>query len=87
MNFGGETIATLSDGLKFGANVGDVYGAKLNSQINVKAQIATQTGVSLMVANNVMTNIDKSGNVRVGIKKNLKSGKRKQRINSPRVIL
>ena len=24
MNFGGETIATLSDGLKFGANVGDV---------------------------------------------------------------
>ncbi|WP_295651219.1 ESPR-type extended signal peptide-containing protein, partial [uncultured Haemophilus sp.] len=36
MNFGGETIATLSDGLKFGANVGDVYGAKLNSQINVK---------------------------------------------------
>ena len=32
MNFGGETIATLSDGLKFGANVGDVYGAKLNSQ-------------------------------------------------------
>ena len=29
MNFGGETIATLSDGLKFGANVGDVYGAKL----------------------------------------------------------
>ena len=27
MNFGGETIATLSDGLKFGANVGDVYGA------------------------------------------------------------
>jgi len=36
MNFGGETIATLSDGLKFGANVGGVYNAKLNSQINVK---------------------------------------------------
>jgi len=62
MNFGGETIATLSDGLKFGANVGGVYNAKLNSQINVKGA----------GGDNVMTNIDKSGNVRVGIKKNLK---------------
>lgn len=72
MNFGGETIATLSDGLKFGANVGDVYGAKLNSQINVKGADGNTNWSEFDGGDNVMTNIDKSGNVRVGIKKNLK---------------
>lgn len=72
MNFGGETIATLSDGLKFGANVGDVYGAKLNSQINVKGADNNTNWSEFDGGDNVMTNIDKSGNVRVGIKKNLK---------------
>ena len=72
MNFGGETIATLSDGLKFGANVGDVYGAKLNSQINVKGADSNTNWSEFDDGDNVMTNIDKSGNVRVGIKKNLK---------------
>ena len=72
MNFGGETIATLSDGLKFGANVGDVYSAKLNSQINVKGADSNTNWSEFDGGDNVMTNIDKSGNVRVGIKKNLK---------------
>ena len=72
MNFGGETIATLSDGLKFGANVGDVYGAKLNSQINVKGADSNTNWSEFDGGDNVMTNIDKSGNVRVGIKRNLK---------------
>ena len=72
MNFGGETIATLSDGLKFGANVGDVYGAKLNSQINVKGADSNTNWSEFDGGDNVMTNIDKSGNVRVGIKKKLK---------------
>ena len=72
MNFGGETIATLSDGLKFGANIGDVYGAKLNSQINVKGADSNTNWSEFDGGDNVMTNIDKSGNVRVGIKKNLK---------------
>ena len=72
MNFGGETVATLSDGLKFGANVGDVYGAKLNSQINVKGADGNTNWSEFDGGDNVMTNIDKSGNVRVGIKKNLK---------------
>ena len=72
MNFGGETIATLSDGLKFGANVGDVYGAKLNSQINVKGADSNTNWSEFDGGDNVMTNIDKSGNIRVGIKKNLK---------------
>ena len=72
MKFGGETIATLSDGLKFGANVGDVYGAKLNSQINVKGADSNTNWSEFDGGDNVMTNIDKSGNVRVGIKKNLK---------------
>ena len=72
MNFGGETIATLSDGLKFGANVGDVYGAKLNSQINVKGADSNTNWSEFDGGDNVMTNIDKSGSVRVGIKKNLK---------------
>jgi len=72
MNFGGETIATLSDGLKFGANVGDVYGAKINSQINVKGADSNTNWSEFDGGDNVMTNIDKSGNVRVGIKKNLK---------------
>ena len=72
MKFGGETIATLSDGLKFGANVGDVYGAKLNSQINVKGADSNTNWSEFDGGDNVMTNIDKSGNIRVGIKKNLK---------------
>ena len=72
MKFGGETIATLSDGLKFGANVGDVYGAKLNSQINVKGADSNTNWSEFDGGDNVMTNIDKSGNVRVAIKKNLK---------------
>ena len=72
MNFGGETIATLSDGLKFGANVGDVYNAKLNSQINVKGADSNTNWSEFDGGDNVMTNIDKSGNVRVAIKKNLK---------------
>ena len=72
MNFGGETIATLSDGLKFGANVGDVYNAKLNSQINVKGADSNTNWSEFDGGDNVMTNIDKSGNIRVGIKKNLK---------------
>ena len=72
MKFGGETIATLSDGLKFGANVGDVYGAKLNSQINVKGADSNTNWGEFDGGDNVMTNIDKSGNVRVAIKKNLK---------------
>ena len=72
MNFGSETIATLSDGLKFGANIGDVYGAKLNSQINVKGADSNTNWSEFDGGDNVMTNIDKSGNIRVGIKKNLK---------------
>ena len=72
MNFGGETIATLSDGLKFGANVGGVYNAKLNSQINVKGADSNTNWSEFDGGDNVMTNIDKSGNVRVGIKRNLK---------------
>ena len=72
MKFGDETVATLSDGLKFGANVGDVYGAKLNSQINVKGADSNTNWSEFDGGDNVMTNIDKSGNVRVGIKKNLK---------------
>ena len=72
MKFGDETIATLSDGLKFGANVGEVYPAKLNSQINVKGADSNTNWSEFDGGDNVMTNIDKSGNVRVGIKKNLK---------------
>ncbi|MGF7454416.1 YadA-like family protein, partial [Pasteurella bettyae] len=72
MKFGGETIATLSDGLKFGANVGDVYPARLNSQINVKGADSNTNWSEFDGGDNVMTNIDKSGNVRVGIKKKLK---------------
>ena len=72
LNFGGETIATLSDGLKFGANVGGVYNAKLNSQINVKGADSNTNWSEFDGGDNVMTNIDKSGNLRVGIKKNLK---------------
>ena len=72
MNFGGETVATLSDGLKFGANVGGVYNAKLNSQINVKGADSNTNWSEFDGGDNVMTNIDKSGNVRVAIKKNLK---------------
>lgn len=72
MKFGDETVATLSDGLKFGANVGDVYGAKLNNQINVKGADNNTNWSEFDGGDNVMTNIDKSGNIRVGIKKNLK---------------
>ncbi|WP_295653777.1 ESPR-type extended signal peptide-containing protein, partial [uncultured Haemophilus sp.] len=63
MKFGDETIATLSDGLKFGANVGEVYPAKLNSQINVKGADSNTNWSEFDGGDNVMTNIDKSGNV------------------------
>ena len=65
MNFGGETVATLSDGLKL-VNVGGVYNAKLNSQINVKGADSNTNWSEFDGGDNVMTNIDKSGNVRVG---------------------
>ncbi|MDQ6578838.1 MAG: adhesin, partial [Haemophilus parainfluenzae] len=55
MNFGGETIATLSDGLKFGANVGGVYNAKLNSQINVKGADSNTNWSEFDGGDNVMT--------------------------------
>jgi len=41
MNFGGETIATLSDGLKFGANVGGVYNA--NVRVGIKKNLKVES--------------------------------------------
>lgn len=43
-----EELATLNDGLKFGANDGTVHNAKLNTQVDVKVKQQTQSGVTLM---------------------------------------
>lgn len=43
-----EELATLNDGLKFGANDGTVHNAKLNTQVDVKGKATNTIWVTLM---------------------------------------
>ena len=71
-----EEVATLNDGLKFGANSGDVHNAKLNSQVNVKGAETNTDWTKFDAGTNIMTQVttDKNtgnGTVTVGLAKDL----------------
>ena len=71
-----EQVATLNDGLKFGANSGDVHNAKLNSQVNVKGAETNTDWTKFDAGTNIMTQVttDKNtgnGTVTVGLAKDL----------------
>ncbi|MCL7791513.1 YadA-like family protein, partial [Pasteurella multocida] len=55
-----EQFATLNDGLKFGANTGDVHDAKLNTRVDVKGKAENTNWANFDAGQNIMTQI--SGN-------------------------
>lgn len=65
-----EFVATLNDGLKFAANKGDVYNAKLNNQINVVGHADNQDWTKFDAGKNIMTSIENS-TITVGLAKSL----------------
>ena len=65
-----EEVATLNDGLKFGANAGTVHDAKLNTQVNVKGAAANADWTKFDAGKNIMTNID-GNTITVGLAKDL----------------
>ncbi|HHW7579569.1 TPA: YadA-like family protein [Mannheimia haemolytica] len=67
---GEEEVATLNDGLKFGANTGDVHNAKLNTQVNVKGAEANQDWSKFDQGQNIMTQIS-GNNITVALAKNV----------------
>ncbi|QIM67417.1 hypothetical protein A4G16_08595 [Mannheimia granulomatis] len=52
-----EEVATLNDGLKFGANAGAVHSAKLNTQVDVKGAAENTDWTKFDAGKNVMTQI------------------------------
>ncbi|MGC7590025.1 ESPR-type extended signal peptide-containing protein [Bisgaard Taxon 46] len=65
-----EFVATLNDGLKFGANTGNVRNAKLNSQIDVKGDVNNKDWAKFDAGKNIMTSIT-DGTITVGLAKAL----------------
>ena len=53
-----EEVATLNDGLKFGANSGNVHNAKLNSQVDVKGAATNTDWGKFDGGKNIMTQIN-----------------------------
>ncbi|HDX1178845.1 TPA: YadA-like family protein [Pasteurella multocida] len=53
-----EELATLNDGLKFGANDGTVHNAKLNTQVDVKGKATNTTWGNFDEGQNIMTQIN-----------------------------
>ncbi|HED4454790.1 TPA: YadA-like family protein [Pasteurella multocida] len=53
-----EELATLNDGLKFGANTGTVHNAKLNTQVDVKGATANTVWDNFDKGQNIMTQIN-----------------------------
>ena len=58
LKVGNENVATLNDGLKFGANSGDVHSAKLNTQVNVKGHKDNSDWGKFDEGKNVMTKVE-----------------------------
>ncbi|UZV74757.1 YadA-like family protein [Pasteurella multocida] len=56
--YGNEEVATLNDGLKFGANAGDVHNAKLNTQVDVKGATANTVWDNFDKGQNIMTRVE-----------------------------
>ncbi|HDR1564454.1 TPA: YadA-like family protein, partial [Pasteurella multocida] len=58
ISYGNEEVATLNDGLKFGANDGTVHNAKLNTQVDVKGKATNTTWGNFDEGQNIMTQIN-----------------------------
>ncbi|MGC6326519.1 YadA-like family protein [Pasteurella multocida] len=66
-----EELATLNDGLKFGANTGDVHNAKLNSRVDVKGAASNTEWEKFDEGQNIMTQIQ-GNTITVALAKALK---------------
>lgn len=65
-----EYVATLNDGLKFGANSGNVYEAKLNNQVDIKGAATNTDWTKFDDGKNIMTQVNGS-TVTVGLAKDV----------------
>ena len=65
-----EYVATLNDGLKFGANSGDVYKAKLNNQVDIKGAATNTDWTKFDGGSNIMTKVE-GNTVTVGLAKDV----------------
>ncbi|XKF17019.1 YadA-like family protein [Halomonas sp. BLK-85] len=67
---GEEEVATLNDGLKFGANDGDVHNAELNTQVDITGAADNDDWSAFDEGQNIMTQVD-DNNITVALAKNL----------------
>ncbi|XWY22024.1 YadA-like family protein [Bisgaard Taxon 45] len=58
ITYGDEEVATLNDGLKFGANAGTIHNAKLNTQVDVKGKAENTQWTDFDAGQNIMTQIN-----------------------------
>ncbi|MDY0498413.1 YadA-like family protein, partial [Pasteurella multocida] len=58
ISYGDEEVATLNDGLKFGANTGTVHNAKLNTQVDVKGAVGNTDWAQFDLGKNIMTKVE-----------------------------
>lgn len=65
-----EYVATLNDGLKFGANSGNVYKAKLNDQVDIKGATTNTDWTKFDGGSNIMTKVE-GNTVTVGLAKDV----------------
>lgn len=65
-----EFVATLNDGLKFGANDGTVHNAKLNTQVNIKGGASNTDWNKFDGGENIMTKVE-GDTVTVGLAKDV----------------
>ncbi|WP_404414219.1 YadA-like family protein [Vreelandella aquamarina] len=63
-------VATLEDGLKFGANDGDVHNAELNTQVDITGAADNDDWSAFDEGQNIMTQVD-DNNITVALAKDL----------------
>ncbi|WP_030074075.1 YadA-like family protein, partial [Halomonas alkaliantarctica] len=65
-----QEVATLNDGLKFGANDGDVHNAKLNTQVDITGAVGNTDWSAFDEGQNIMTQVD-GNNITVALARDL----------------
>ncbi|WP_301584351.1 YadA-like family protein, partial [Halomonas alkaliantarctica] len=63
-------VATMEDGLKFGANDGDVHNAKLNTQVDITGAVGNTDWSAFDEGQNIMTQVD-GNNITVALARDL----------------